>query len=78
MKAAPRPLTAPVVYGLVLSVLMVCAPHAEHLPPWLSALSGVALLGRGLIARRNLALPPRWLLPGPAAGARNFPAGAAR
>ena len=64
MTAAPRPLTAAVIYGLVLSVLMVCAPHAEHLPLWLSALSGMALLWRALIARRNLALPPRWLLLG--------------
>ncbi len=59
---APRPLTAPVAYGLLLTVLMVSAPHADHLPPWVSALCAVTLLWRTWIARRNLPLPRRWLL----------------
>ena len=55
-------LTTPVIYGIVLSVLMVSAPHAQHLPPWVSALCAAALLWRAYLARYNLALPKRWLL----------------
>jgi transglutaminase-like putative cysteine protease len=59
---APRPLTVAVTYGLLLTVLMISAPHVDHLPLWVSALCATALLARAWIARRNLALPRRGLL----------------
>jgi transglutaminase-like putative cysteine protease len=37
-------------------------PHAEHLPWWLSLLSGAALLGRAWLWLRNGRLPRRWAL----------------
>ncbi len=55
-------LSAPITYGLTLSVLMVGAPHAEHLPVWLDALCVVLLGWRTYLTRYNLPLPKRWLL----------------
>ena len=54
----PRPL----LYGLTACLALVFAPHAAHLPLWLSALV-VAILGsRILMARKNIALPRKgWL-----------------
>ena len=49
-------------YGLMLSVLMVIAPHADHLPLWVSALCGVLLLWRAWLAYSGDPLPKRWLL----------------
>ena len=37
-------------------------PHVEHLPWWLSLLSGIVLLGRAWLWQRNARLPARWLL----------------
>ncbi|MFA6119969.1 MAG: DUF3488 and transglutaminase-like domain-containing protein [Sideroxydans sp.] len=55
-------LTAPLIYGLIASILLVSAPHAEHLPIWISAMC-VALLGwRGYLAYSGTPLPSRWLL----------------
>ena len=55
-------LTAPLIYGLIASILLVSAPHAEHLPIWVSAMC-VALLGwRGYLAYSGTPLPSRWLL----------------
>jgi transglutaminase-like putative cysteine protease len=55
-------LTPPLVYGLIISILLVIAPHADHLPKWL-VLSSALLLGwRAYLAYRNKPLPPRWLL----------------
>ena len=54
----PRPL----LYGLVAALALVFAPHAQHLPLWLSALVGAVLLWRFLMARQNIALPRKWLL----------------
>ncbi len=55
-------LTAPLVYGLIASILLVSAPHAEHLPIWVSSIC-VALLGwRGYLAYSGTPLPSRWLL----------------
>ncbi|HEX5364541.1 MAG TPA: transglutaminaseTgpA domain-containing protein [Gallionella sp.] len=50
------------LYGLLLSILMVAAPHAEHLPPWVSALCAALLIWRAYLARSGNPLPPRWLL----------------
>lgn len=55
-------LTAPLIYGLIASMLLVSAPHAEHLPIWVSAMC-IALLGwRGYLAFSGTPLPSRWLL----------------
>lgn len=51
-----------VIFGLLLCVLMVSAPHADHLPPWVSVLCATLLGWRTYIARLSLPLPPRWLL----------------
>lgn len=49
-------------YGLLACVLMVCAPHAGHLPPWASILAATLLAWRGYLAYAGKPLPPRWLL----------------
>jgi transglutaminase-like putative cysteine protease len=59
--AEPKPLSIPVTYGVLLSVLMVSAPHVDHVPLWVSALCALALLWRGYLARAGLPLPARWL-----------------
>lgn len=43
-------------------ITAVMAPHAGHLPPWATALTGLALLWRGQIAWRQRPLPSRWWL----------------
>jgi transglutaminase-like putative cysteine protease len=55
-------LSTPVTFGLLLCVLMVSAPHVDHLPPWVSALCGMVLAWRAYLTRGNLPLPKRWLL----------------
>jgi len=49
-------------YGLLLSVLMVAAPHAVHLPLWVNALCAALLVWRGYLAHSGQPLPGRWLL----------------
>lgn len=49
-------------YGLILSIFLVSAPHAENLPWWVSVMSGVLLTWRSLLTYSNRNLPPRWLL----------------
>ncbi|HEV6967659.1 DUF3488 and transglutaminase-like domain-containing protein [Roseateles sp.] len=41
-------------------IAAVVAPHASHLPWWSSALTGVVLAWRGLLAWRQRPLPSRW------------------
>ena len=50
------------LYGLLLAVLMVTAPHASHLPPWVSALSAAFLAWRAGLCYYDQPLPKRWLL----------------
>ncbi len=50
------------IYGLILSILMVIAPHAEHLPLWVSSLCSSLLLWRTYLTYSNKPLPNRWLL----------------
>jgi len=50
------------VYGLLLCILMVIAPHAEHLPVWVSSLCAGLLLWRTWLAYTGQPLPKRWLL----------------
>ncbi len=49
-------------YGLLLCILMVTAPHADHLPLWLSSLCAGLLIWRATLAYSGKALPKRWLL----------------
>jgi protein-glutamine gamma-glutamyltransferase len=49
-------------FGLLLSIFMVIAPHADHLPPWVSGLCAALLLWRGWLAYSGKKLPKRWLL----------------
>lgn len=49
-------------YGLLLSILMVIAPHAEHLPLWVSGLCAGLLLWRTWLTYSGKPLPQRWLL----------------
>ncbi len=50
------------VYSLILSILLVIAPHADHLPLWVSVLCAALLIWRTVLAYRTSPLPPRWLL----------------
>lgn len=52
----------PLIYGLLLSILMVTAPHADHLPLWASALCIALLAWRAYLAWSGNPLPKRWLL----------------
>jgi transglutaminase-like putative cysteine protease len=47
---------------LLLAAAMVLAPHALHLPPWLSAASAALLLWRAVITVRGRRQPPLTLL----------------
>jgi transglutaminase-like putative cysteine protease len=55
-------MSKPLLYGLLLSILMVIAPHAGHLPPWISALCAALLAWRAYLTRSGNPLPKRWLL----------------
>jgi transglutaminase-like putative cysteine protease len=48
--------------GLLLVVLMVVAPHAGHLPVWITAICIGLLFWRGYLAVGGKPLPNRWLL----------------
>ena len=61
--AESRQLNAPLMYGLVLSVLMVSAPHADHMPLWVSALCGMLLAWRAYLIRAGLRSVNRWAPP---------------
>ncbi|OGS93225.1 MAG: transglutaminase [Gallionellales bacterium GWA2_59_43] len=50
------------IYGLLLSIMMVAAPHAGHLPPWVSALCVALLSWRAYLTYSGNPLPKRWLL----------------
>ena len=62
MRKSNEAMSKPLLYGLLLSILMVIAPHADHLPPWVSTLCAALLLWRAYLARTGNALPRRWLL----------------
>ncbi len=55
-------MSKPLLYGLLLSILMVTAPHADHLPLWISALCAALLSWRAYLAHSGNPLPKRWLL----------------
>jgi transglutaminase-like putative cysteine protease len=56
------PLTSPLVFGLIACILLVSAPHAEHLPLWVSAVCSALLAWRTYLTWSGNPLPPRWLL----------------
>ncbi|MES3024128.1 MAG: DUF3488 and transglutaminase-like domain-containing protein [Pseudomonadota bacterium] len=47
---------------LLAAALLVLAPHADHLPPWISALCAATLAWRALITFRGTRMPPPTLL----------------
>jgi len=55
-------MSKPLIYGLLLSVLMVIAPHFSHLPLWVSSLCVTMLLWRTYLTYSGNALPKRGLL----------------
>src|SRR3989339_638613 len=61
-KPASFEMNKPLIYGLLLSILMVSAPHADHLPPWVSALCITLLSWRAHLTYSGNPLPKRWLL----------------
>ncbi len=58
----PPPLERSAVPWLLLVGLFTAAPHAEHLPLWLSLLALALLAWRAWLWRGNARLPPRWIL----------------
>ena len=52
----------PLLYGLIVCLGLVFAPHVAHLPFWLSALVSAILGWRVVMARKNFELPRKWLL----------------
>ena len=57
-------LSAPLLYGLVACILLVSAPHAAHLPLWVSAVCIALLAWRLYLTYSGSPLPARWLLLG--------------
>ncbi len=49
-------------FGILLGILMVVAPHADHLPLWVSGLCAALLLWRTWLVHSGRKLPKRWLL----------------
>ncbi len=50
------------IYALLFSILMVIAPHFDHLPLWVSITSVILLAWRAYITYSGNALPQRWFL----------------
>ncbi len=55
-------LSAPLIYGLIACILLVSAPHAEHLPLWVVAVCSALLAWRVYLTHSGNPLPARWLL----------------
>lgn len=49
-------------FFLLFAIAATALPHASHLPLWCTALTGLMLLWRGLLAWNGQALPGRWSL----------------
>jgi transglutaminase-like putative cysteine protease len=53
----------PLTLGAILvSLALVGAPHARHLPAWIPVFAGLVLIARFYLGYRRKALPNRWLL----------------
>ena len=48
--------------AILISLAMVIAPHAVHLPTWIPALVAIVLLARFYFGWRHRKLPEKWLL----------------
>ncbi len=55
-------MSKPLIYGLIACILLVSAPHVDHLPLWVSAICTMLLAWRGYLTWSNYHLPARWLL----------------
>ena len=55
-------MSKPLIYGLIACILLVSAPHTDHLPLWVSAICAMLLAWRGYLTWSNYQLPARWLL----------------
>ncbi|MBI4808948.1 MAG: DUF3488 domain-containing transglutaminase family protein [Nitrosomonadales bacterium] len=55
-------LTAPLTFGLIACILLVSAPHAEHLPLWVSTVCAALLAWRAYLTWGGYPMPARWLL----------------
>jgi len=55
-------LDARLIYGLLACILLVSAPHADHIPIWVSALCAMLLGWRAYLGYSGNPLPPYWLL----------------
>ena len=55
-------MSKPLIYGLLLCIVIVAAPHAAHMPPWVSALCATLLSWRAYLTWSSGSLPKRWLL----------------
>jgi len=62
MTDAKQPLAWRHVLCLLLSLAMVAAPHASHLPWWVIALGAMLICWRAYLGYARLAMPNRWLL----------------
>lgn len=47
---------------LTLAMMMVAAPHAQRVPPWLSLLAAALCIWRVHLARMRFELPARWVM----------------
>ncbi|MEK7810432.1 MAG: transglutaminaseTgpA domain-containing protein, partial [Pseudomonadota bacterium] len=54
----------PLIYGLIAIILLVSAPHVEHLPLWVSTVCVALLAWRVYLTYSGNTLPARWLLLG--------------
>lgn len=61
-KRVAEPLARNDVPWLIACAVATAAPHAEHLPSWLTALAAFVLAWRGWLWHSHGKLPPRWLL----------------
>ncbi len=62
MTPSPPALHKVLVYELWLSIVMVIAPHAQHLPLWVNAMCCALLAWRGYLSYSGNPLPARGLL----------------
>ncbi len=62
MSAPAGQLRSGSLYGLLLALILVAAPHGQRLPVWVSAAVLALIAWRTVLARRDARLPPRWVL----------------
>lgn len=55
-------LSATLIYGLTVCILLVSSPHAGHLPLWISGTALLLLGWRVYLSHTGQHQPPRWLL----------------